>query len=385
LYAGAEMQRLPGVARIAALGVLGLAFNLWATWYLFLPGATTGRNDFLSFYAGAKLAGTSGLFNPARVSEVQLRAIGETGDSQKFIRLPCYAIFLKPLAWLPYRTAYVLWELLSASALIAALVLWPGPTAKTKWLIACWLLPVVEGILNGQDDSLVLFWAAYCAWLMQRKRPLAAGVALALAASKYHLLLMIPIVILAQKRWRLGAGVVLGGGVLLALSFAVAGPDWPWRYLALLRDPRLVPDMGNAPSLYASFRGMRFGAALEIAVVLLIAGVVFQIGLLDTTFERPFALALAGGILVSLHSWLADCTLLLPALMIASETRESPTRLPALVLVTPAPWFLLQLPAPLPLLSRALILWLVLAGLAGSERFAGRRPSGGAADGLEAS
>jgi Glycosyltransferase family 87 len=366
---------LPSLIRIAALGILGLGFNLWATWTLFLPGATTGRNDFLSFYAGATLAGTADLYDPAKISEVQLRATGETGDSQKFIRLPCYAIFLRPLAWFPYLTAYILWELLSATALIVALVLWPGPTPRTKWLIACWMLPVFVGFLNGQDDTLVWFWIALSARLLHRRWPLAAGLALSFAASKYHLLAMIPIVILAQRRWRLGAGVVLGGGILLAISFVVAGSAWPWRYLALLRDPRLAPDMSHAPSLYASFRDMRFGPQFEITAVIVLAAVVFRISRLDATFERPAAFALAGSILVSLHSWLADCTLLLPALMLAGQAEESSTRFPSFALVTPVPWFLLQLPAPLPMLSRALILWLVLGGLARSERVAGQRHS----------
>ena len=361
--------------RIAALGTLGIGFNIWATWNLFLPGATTGRNDFLSFYAGAMLAGTADLYDPVKISEVQLRTAGETGDQEKFIRLPCYAIFLRPLAWFPYPTAYILWELLSATALMVALVLWPGPAPRTKWLIACWLLPVFVGFLNGQDDTLVWFWIALSARLLYRRWPLAAGIALAFAASKYHLLAMIPMVILAQKRWRFGAGVVLGGGILLAFSFAVAGSDWPRRYLALLRDPRLVPDMSHAPSLYGTFQDMRFGTQFEITAVILLAAVVFRISQLDATFERPVAFALAGSILVAVHSWLADCTLLLPALMLAGDAEESSIRFPSIALVTPVPWFLLHLPAPLPMLSRALILWLVLGGLVRSEQRARQRHS----------
>ena len=190
--------------------------------------------------------------------------MGETGDSQKFMRLPCYAMFLKPLAWFPYRTAYVLWELLSATALLAALVLWPGPSPKTKWLTACWMLPVFVALFNGQDDMFVLFWIALSARLLHRKWPMAAAIALALAASKYHLILMIPMVILAQRRWRMATGVLAGGGMLLAISFAVAGPDWPWRYYDLLRDTRFLPDLSHTPSLYAIFQNLRCGTQLEI-------------------------------------------------------------------------------------------------------------------------
>ena len=48
-------------------------------------------------------------------------------------------------------------------------------------------------------------------------------------------------------------------------------------------------------------------------------------------------------------------------------------RFPSLVLITPMPWLLLQLPSPLPTLTRGLMLWLLLAGLTHSERVARRR------------
>jgi hypothetical protein len=268
------------------------------------------------------------------------------------------------LGWLPYGTAYLLWEILSAAGLVAAVVLWPGPSPATKWLIACWTLPVFAALFNGQDDTLVLFWIALAAWLLHRRWPLAAGIALALAASKYHLIALVPMVILAQKRWRVMAGAIGGGCVLLALSFVGTGWDWPRRYLRMLQEPGLAPDVSHAPSFYANFQAVRFGTVVEIAAVILLAAVVFRVGRIDSSFERPVALALGASILVSLHSWMADCTLLLPALMLASEAAAPYIRFSGLVLATPMPWLMLQLPAPLPTFTRILILWLVLTGLA---------------------
>ena len=151
--------------------------------------------------------------------------------------------------------------------------------------------------------------------------------------------------------------------MLLALSFVGTGWDWPRRYLRMLQEPGLAPDVSHAPSFYANFQAMRFGTAVEIAAVILLAAIVFRISRMDLSFEWPLALALAGSILVSLHSWMADCTLLLPALMLASEAAVPYIRIPALVLATPMPWLLLQLPAPLPTFTRILMLWLVLTGL----------------------
>jgi len=356
--------------------------NVWLTWHMLLPGASfralaagaiAGRNDFLSFYAGAVLAGTPDLYNPDRVSEVQMREAGRTGDSQKFIRLPCFALFLKPLSALPYHTAYLFWELLSVTALVAALVLWPGVSPTLKWLMACWFLPIVAGIFNGQDDTLVLFWIALSARLLHNGRPRLGGISLALAASKYHLILFIPILILAQKRWRMAAGIATGAVALLALSFATAGSDWPSRYLALLRNPQFAAELTNAPSFYANFQAMRFGSQFEIAAIILLAVIVFRISLNDRSFERPVALAIVCGILVSLHSWLADCTLLLPTLIATGGDENRFTRFASLLLLTPMPWLLLQSSAPLPTITRILMLGLVLSRFAHSEGLARRR------------
>src|ERR1035437_7047992 len=346
--------------------------NLWLVWNLLLSGGATGRNDFLSFYAGATLAATPDLYDRAKISEVQLRAIGETGDSQKFVRLPCYAMFLKPLAWLPYRTAYLVWELLSATALAAALWLWPHSPPRTKWLAVCWTLPIYAGLLIGQDDTFVLFWIALSARLMHRKWPMAAGVAMALAASKYHLIVLVALVIVAQKRWRMAAGAAIGGCALLALSFALAGPDWPWRYFAVLADPSLVIDVRHMPGLWGSFQQMRFGLQFQILAAIVVAAVVFPAARLDPSFERPMALALVGGILISVHVWLADCSLLLPAIMISVYDKSSSMRLPAALMMVLVPWFVLQFHPPIPVLTRALIVWLLLAGLVHCERLARR-------------
>ena len=360
--------------RIVAFGVLGLAYNVWTAWNIFLPGAATGRNDFISFYSGGSLAGTADLYDSPKVREFQLSIVGLTGDSQVYNRIPFFAFLLKAVTWLPYQRAYLLWEMLSAVAIIAGVALWPGPAPHKKWLAACWLLPVYLALFNGQDVTFVWFWIALSARFLHRKWPYLAGLALSLAASKYHLLIMIPIVVLAQKRWRFAAGVTTGIGILLSSSFGIAGLDWPRRYLAVLRDPRLVTDMSQMPGLYGSFHYMPGGLYLQAAAMILSVWVVFQISRCDATFERPLAYALLAGILASPHTWLADCILLLPVLMPASEPPDLSIRFCSLALITPVPWFLLQLPAPMPMLTRGLILALLLAQLASLRRLGG--PSG---------
>ena len=113
-----------------------LALNILLVASLFVPDAWSGRNDFLGLYAGARLAGTPDLYNPAAIREVQIRSIGEAGESLQFSRLPYYAAILKPLSLLPYRTAYLVWVCLSTAFVVGFAALWPDDR-KTIALLCC--------------------------------------------------------------------------------------------------------------------------------------------------------------------------------------------------------------------------------------------------------
>ena len=368
------------MSRLAVWAVClgGIAANVWFAWNLFLPGAAgTGRNDFLELYAGGQLAGSPDLYNPAKVREAELRAIGESG--LPFPRLPYYALLLKPLTWMPYRTAYAVWATMMVAALAAFGILWPHARPASKWMLCCWSIPAWISVFNGQDVALLLLWVALAVWLLRGGREATAGVALALCASKYHLVVLVPLVILAQRRWRMAAGAAGAGAVMLAVSFLVAGASWPSRYWAGLADPGVQQAVSRMPNLYAQLRLIPFGLALQVVATILIAATVFLAARRTSEFAGPLALALAGSLLVSPHTYLADCALLLPALMIATAggAAGSLRRIPGVALATPIPWFLLELPLPLPTLTRALMLALVyeLAGTLGL-RWPGKQADG---------
>ena len=362
--AGSDSGSVKDVRRkplpVVIVCVSALALNILLVGSLFVPNAWSGRNDFLSLYAGARLAGTPDLYNPAAIRDVQARSIGEAGESLQFSRLPYYALILKPLSWLPYRTAYLVWVCFSSAFAVGFAALWPDDR-KTIALLCCSSLPAVVSLLNGQDVSLLLIVAAAAVWLLRRGNSFAAGLVLALMASKYHLAILVPLVILAQRRWRMAAGAASALAVLLAGSFIVAGARWPWQYYVLLTSSPIHPGTAHMPNLHGLLGALRFGVYGEAAAALLLGVLVIRTALRVPSFEWPFALALAAGILVSFHGYLADCALLLPALVLTvSHSAPQSVRLPALALASPVPWFLLQLPAPLPAVTQLLIVGLVI-------------------------
>jgi hypothetical protein len=351
-----------------AICALGVILNITVACNLFLPNAWTGRNDFLGFYAGARLAGGSNLYNRESIRAEHLNAVGETGEIQ-YGRLPAYALVLKPLGWLPYRTAYVTWEILLATAFIGFVVLWPNSAASSKWLICCWSLPAFVSLFNGQDDLLLLFWVALAARLLRAGRPFAAGAVLAFfPASKFHLFLLVPVVLIAQRRWRMVAGGAISACCLLLISFASAGRNWPLGLYALLTDSRISTGLDHMPNLHSLLAGAPFSLSLQISVSVLLV-VWFYLAVRNSNaFETAIALALAAGVLVGYHGYVHDGTLFLPGLIAFFGATAAYTRIPALLLVTPIPWCVLHLVKPFPGLTQLLLLAFVLGGIAWLRR-----------------
>lgn len=346
---------------VPPLCAAGILLNAWIACNVFLRNAWQGRNDFLGFYEGAQLVGTAGLYDRDAVRHVQLRTTGETFEIQ-YGRLPCFAWFIKPLGSLPYRSAYTLWAVLQGAAFAAFLALWPAVSVTRRWLIGCWSLPAFISLFNGQDDLLLLVWAALAARLLRAGRPWAAGFALAFCASKFHLFGLVPLVILAQRRWRMAGGLASGAGVLLALSFAAAGMNWPLKFYGVLTDPRISTGLHHMPNLHSLFAPLEpVGLTIQIAAALALAAGLFLAARRTADFEGPLALALVAGVLVGFHGYLADGAILLPALTMYS--RPGYARIPAIALITPVPWFFLQLPNPLTAISQLLILTFVALGL----------------------
>ncbi len=341
--------------KLAMLCVVGILLNTWLACNLFLPDAWYGRNDFLSFYTGAKLAGTAELYDRAATRDIHVQAVGETGEIQ-FGRLPYYAWLLEPLARLPYRTAYVTWEALSLAALTAFVALWPGVPFASKLLTACWSLPAFVAFFNGQEDLFLLLWLALAVRLLAARHALAAGIVLTLCASKYHLFTLVPLVILAQRRWLMGAGALIGAGSLAGISFAVAGSDWPARYYAVLTYPGINTSLAHMPNLHSLFGSSSLGLTLQIAAMLALAVAVYVAARASSSFAVPLSLAVASGILVGFHGYLHDCALLLPAILMFWGVARKRFRLLLAALASPLPWFLLQMRWPAPAVTQLLIL-----------------------------
>jgi len=178
----------------------------------------------------------------------------------------------------------------------------------------------------------------------EMRRDLAAGFLLALCTAKPHLFLLVPVVLIARRRWRIVGSAVAGTVGLLAIGTAAAGVDWPLHWLAVLKTLSRESDPGHGlarcPSLFQfGMNGVTFALALTVAAVF--GALIWR----SRTLEAGIAIAVIGGILIAPHTAVYDLPLLLvalPVLPLAGWTRWIRigllTPLPYWALLRAAPW-----------------------------------------------
>jgi hypothetical protein len=344
----------------SVVGILYLGSTAWHFRHHFVRGNV----DFLQLYSGARLVGTAGLYDPRAAIAIHYEVTGRHSEGVYYSRIPVYAWLLKPLARLPYRWA---WGVFAALNLLSfAWFLRVFADREPALAVLGWFYPPLYSVLtNGQDVGLFLAAAAGGYLLLERRRPFAAGLAWSLCAIKPHLFLLVPLVLLIRRQWRALAGGLAGGTALLAGSFAVQGPDWIARYLALLARPELHPGPQHMPN----FQAVRLALAPGHLDWLPWAGAAAAAALLAWSAARArdwrpaFALALPASLVGAWHAYMQDCLPLLLTCAVFGPLSPPPHfRALLLAVIAPVPPFLLLFGTPWSaLLPGLLMLMLALA------------------------
>lgn len=323
---------------LAGIGIFLRVWS-WAGW----PREHFCVSDFPAFYAGAQLLGTPDLYRAEAAIAVQQRAVGCASVSSAFIRPPFFAMLVWPFAQLPFTPAFFAWGAVSLAALVAFVWIWDAP----KPFAACccsWLLPVAGNFAAGQDVAFLLLWLAIAARLVRTGRPFTAGAVLSLCSAKFHLFLLLPLLIAGRRMWRLAAGLAAGGGLLFAVSALLAGPRWITAYNELLQDPRIEPHPWDMVNLRAAVHGFP-GAGYWEAALAVSAAVACWVIVRRSPFPLALAAVVTAGLLVSRHSYAPDASLLLlPALTVPFLRESAAAKMLAVAPVVPLTWFVGVIP-----------------------------------------
>jgi len=316
------------------LWILALGLALRVVLFVNLPrDLSVCATDFSPFYAGGKLLGSPNIYDPATVFGVLDHSVGCHAAWAVWIKPPFYAIFMWPLAQLPFGWALWIWRVLGVGALAGFIWLWPGNRWAAAAMLA-WSSPVAANFNAGQDVAFLLLFVAAAYRLIEKGSLFAAGLVLGLCAIKFHLFILLPVLLIRRKLWPAFAGLAVTGTALTGLSFAAGGRHWIGEYLTALRTLGPFYDSGgfDYPNLRCLFHGYNPAFFIAAAVIACAVWVMIRSGPLD----YGFAAVITGGLLLTPHSTLPDLALMAPAALLAARNR-GPARYLALLLMSPLP------------------------------------------------
>jgi hypothetical protein len=229
-----------------------------------------------------------------------------------YIYAPAALFVFIPFSLAPYWLGYGLWV-----GLTAALQLWAGLKARAPWWLM--LLPPVALVIYCGQITLLIGGLVLAGLALQRTRPLAAGVLFGLAAVvKPQIVLLVPIALAAEGRWRTLAAAVVAGVSLVAASIAVwgTGPWLDWlgalpRFQQLIFGDRSLVDAAITPFAVLQNFGINGAWAFLFAPAAPVA-VWMTFRRTQDIADRSIAL-FAGALLVSPYAMNYETALLAPA------------------------------------------------------------------------
>ena len=302
-----------------------------------------------------------------------------------FVAPPFAAYLFAPFAALPYLVAVASWTLFSAGLITASLwLLWPLVPSLHRYGLKFVLLvvfssfPVVDLLIYGQDSAVCLFLFALGLRLLLKHRDATAGAVLGLGVFKVQFFLLVPVLLLLDRRYRALGGWLAVGSALTFLSVALVGAGGVHTYLHLLtnefrHDGVAAGQVWNTPSLFGLTRALRaylpppLGTAATalmfgIGVILLIQWLdrARLLALTDRELEVLYAGMMLAVAVVNPHLLYYDAVILLaPALLLYEAASASSLVRALLATAYLMGWsyillddqFFVHLPGPLPLLS----------------------------------
>lgn len=307
--------------RVALIGV-ALAFVL----YPLTPAVDVINSDWPAFETGARLI----VHDPGHLYDfdTQSRVEEEVTGGRSLVTLGIHGIlpFLAP-AWValvavPFdllgpdlggRT----WILAGLLCLAAGLYLAIRPRSPTVMLPAFASVPAAVMMLNAQLDGFVVLGlgAAMALW----SRPYLSGLGLGLTLMKPQLVLPLGVALLATRKWKVLAGWVAAGLVLLATT-ALLNPHW---VLDWLRQTRTTVQVGSRevslPHLGVYLPESVQTLALAVLTLATIALVLLLARNRDS--HAAAAVVIAGGVLAAPHALAADLVLVALALTVWGQAR----------------------------------------------------------------
>jgi hypothetical protein len=302
------------------------------------------HHDFINFYTGGWLVlhGQAGsLYDPV-VQETAERALLPTLPVYvPYIRPPFYALLVAPLAALPVRSAFAVWIGVNAAVLLACWFWGYRRFGLPALVLASMFIPGPMGIAYGQDCVLPLGLVAASYLFAERGRPWTAGALLGALVGKFHLVLLWPVALALERRWKMLGGFACAAAAAAGISLGMVGVSGARAYVDLLRSDA-YQELSPSPELMIGVHGLAANLgvsslALETAAIAVILLLWFAT-VRRSPLARLYTVTPLASLMIPAHVYGYDAAMLLPGIWLTVAGGSRWPRFAAAALATPFPF-----------------------------------------------
>jgi hypothetical protein len=338
-----------------------------ATFQVFMASTfSLGLGDFVAFYTAARIAAQgrlADLHEEAVQERIEAPLIAPGGHTAYFVRLQSWAAMLLPFGLVPFRTSFLLWVIAQAAILVSGWIWAARRFGIDAAILAAMFPPAVLGVAFGQDPAFV-FGLMLLSWvLFERGYGFGAGLLLGLCAVKPQLVIVVPLALAIQQRWRILAGFLCGGAAVMGGSMVLGGWQALPRYAAFLG--RLSGKLVLRPERAMNVDAILLSTALPLSLRYVLLAAVLAAAVLScwhSSWSTGLTAAMLASFLIAPHTLSYDTTaLMVGAWLTAFSASKLPVRALAAAFFTPIPWFLQLLDQPWTALPALLLLGMLFA------------------------
>ncbi len=293
---------------LVVLQALILAFFIAGTHGWITKGVAPTTTDYASFYAAGRLANEgrpADAYDRAQHLAAEEKATAPGIKYEYFFNPPPYLLINQPLALLPYLPSFVLFEAATLGLWLAlgARVAGRGPAV----LPALLAVPSVWWVLGLGQNSFLNASLMAAGTLLLERQPVAAGLAFGALCYKPHLGLLVPVALVAGRRWRAFGAAGATVAVICLATWVLYGPTTWQAFLAMAEHSDQA--IGGGDVLFAAhadptgalrYAGLPWPAARSIGVLMALATAAWVAWAWVRPVSAPvrYALLVAGTLLV---------------------------------------------------------------------------------------
>ena len=272
---------------------------------------------------------TAALYDPAQLTKIQAALF----QPSNFIYLdwaypPTFLLILAPLALLPYRYAFITWDVLTLLGCVAAVYL----VVRRKTAIALVLAApfTAWNFLAAQNGFLTASLLGASLFFLER-RPIVAGIFLGCLTYKPQFGILFPVALVASRQWRAVLSAAVTTVFLAGISIALFGTE---SWIAFPRelftqaglDRVVAPDSNwsfllSVVGLFHSLHGfVAFAYIAQGATAVGLAVLIWWVWRSPIVYNLKSATLSAAALLASPHVFTYDlAAIVIPAAFLAAD------------------------------------------------------------------